>query len=166
MNNSLVSVVMPSFNQAEFIEESVRSVFDQTYGNVELIIFDGQSTDATCDKLEELQREYHRLTWVSEPDDGPADAINKAFSSARGEIIGWLNSDDSILRPVLWRARSTHSPPIRIGSCPTGTVSTSISMASGLERIRRLNPTLVWPGSNRAASFVSQPPFLRHPCSR
>ncbi|MCR9222558.1 MAG: glycosyltransferase [Hyphomonas sp.] len=104
MQNSLVSVVMPSFNQAKFIEQSVRSVLDQSHTNVELIVQDGQSTDGTCEKLETLQQEFDRLSWISEPDDGPADAINKAFSIARGEIIGWLNSDDLYSRGAVARA--------------------------------------------------------------
>jgi glycosyltransferase involved in cell wall biosynthesis len=92
---ALMSVVMPSFNQAAFIEESVRSVLRQDYQPLELIVMDGGSTDSTLNRLESLQGEFGcRLRWISERDSGPANAINKAFKLARGEFIGWLNSDD------------------------------------------------------------------------
>ena len=94
MPNSLVSIVMPSFNQADFIELSVLSAINQDYSNIELIISDGGSTDATNQILEQLQIEHENIRWASEPDDGSSSAINKALSSVRGEIIGWLNSDD------------------------------------------------------------------------
>jgi len=90
----LVSIAMPSFNQAQYIEAAIESVFDQSYSNIELIVSDGGSTDETPDILARISSEDPRLRWVSEPDDGPADAILKSFSKARGEIIGWLNSDD------------------------------------------------------------------------
>ena len=90
----LVSIAMPSFNQAQYIEAAIDSVFSQSYTNVELIISDGGSTDQTPEILACIAADNPRLRWVSEPDDGPADAILKSFSKARGEIIGWLNSDD------------------------------------------------------------------------
>lgn len=91
-----VSVVMPSFNQAAFIERSVHSVFEQADDIcLELIVMDGGSTDETQAILERLSQKYgSRIRWSSEPDRGPAHAVNKAMSMARGEIIGWLNSDD------------------------------------------------------------------------
>ncbi|NQY38649.1 MAG: glycosyltransferase [Henriciella sp.] len=90
----LVSIAMPSFNQAQYIEAAIESVFGQSYANIELIVSDGGSTDDTPDILARIGSKEPRLRWVSEPDDGPADAISKSFSKARGEIIGWLNSDD------------------------------------------------------------------------
>lgn len=91
----LVSVVMPSFNQAGFIEDAVRSVFEQDSGPLELIVMDGGSCYGTLQCLERLAGIYgSALRWISEPDRGPAHAINKAIALARGEVIGWLNSDD------------------------------------------------------------------------
>lgn len=91
----LVSVLMPSLNQAGFIESAVRSVLDQDYPNLELVVADGGSTDGTLQRLEALLGEYGtRLRWVSGPDTGPACAVNKALALARGGLIGWLNSDD------------------------------------------------------------------------
>jgi len=93
---ALVSVVMPSFNQAGFIEAAARSALAQDYQPLELVVADGGSTDGTLRRLEGLLAEFGpaRLRWVSEPDQGPAHAINKALRLARGEVIGWLNSDD------------------------------------------------------------------------
>ena len=89
----LVSIITPSFNSGDFLEEAVRSVIAQDYSPLEHIIVDGGSTDET---LEILQRYNSKpVTWVSEPDEGQADAINKGFRRAQGEIIGWLNADDT-----------------------------------------------------------------------
>ncbi len=91
----LVSVVMPSLNQVQFIELSIRSVLEQTYSNFELIVVDGQSTDGTVELLCKLQKEFAtQLQWVSQKDSGPAQALNTAITLARGEVVGWLNSDD------------------------------------------------------------------------
>lgn len=105
-HTQLVSVVMPSFNQAEFISRAIDSVFEQDYSDVELIVSDGGSTDGTIDILAEKSDAFGRLRWVSEPDNGPADALNKALSRVRGEIVGWLNSDDVYARGAVGRAVS------------------------------------------------------------
>jgi len=95
MPRPLVSVLMPSFNQGGFIEAAARSVLGQDYGPLELVVADGGSTDDTLRRLEGLLGEFGtRLRWISEPDSGPAQAVNKALRLARGGIIGWLNSDD------------------------------------------------------------------------
>lgn len=93
MSDSLVSIVTPSYNQAEFIEETLQSVKNQTHPAVEHIVMDGESTDQTLDILRSYEDTYD-LTWVSEPDEGQSDAINKGFERVSGEIVAWLNSDD------------------------------------------------------------------------
>ncbi len=89
----LVSIVTPSFNQCRFIEETLLSVKNQDYPYIEHIVIDGGSSDNTLEILKKYEGTYN-LHWVSEPDEGHSDAVNKGFRMAKGEIIGWLNSDD------------------------------------------------------------------------
>jgi glycosyltransferase involved in cell wall biosynthesis len=90
-NMPLVSIVTPSYNAAAFIRETIESVRGQDYPAIEHIVMDGGSTDGTVDILQE----YPHLIWVSERDHGQSDALNKGFRRARGEVIGWLNADDT-----------------------------------------------------------------------
>jgi glycosyltransferase involved in cell wall biosynthesis len=92
----LISVVTPSFNQVNFIGEALASVQLQNYDNCEHLVIDGMSTDGTVNMLHSLTRneEHANISWVSEPDSGQSEALNKGFRRAKGEIIGWLNSDD------------------------------------------------------------------------
>jgi glycosyltransferase involved in cell wall biosynthesis len=95
-----ISVVMPSFNQGRFIEESLQSILDQNYPNLELIIMDGGSTDNTRAILEKYA---HRFAyWTSESDGGQTKALRKGFARATGEIECWLNSDDLFEPGVLF----------------------------------------------------------------
>ncbi len=85
-----ISVVTPTYNQADFIDDCIRSVINQDYPNYEHIVIDGASTDGTVDKL----KQYGHLTWKSEKDNGQSEALNKALKMATGDIIAWINSDD------------------------------------------------------------------------
>jgi glycosyltransferase involved in cell wall biosynthesis len=90
------SIVTPSFNQRAFIGEALLSVKNQGYGNLEHLVIDGGSQDDTTAILHQYAKQKHwtHLHWVSDPDRGQSNALNKGFSRVSGDIVGWLNSDD------------------------------------------------------------------------
>jgi glycosyltransferase involved in cell wall biosynthesis len=94
MSNPLVSIITPSFNKGEYIEETISSVQNQSYPNIEHIIIDGGSSDQT---LEILKSHENHLTWISEQDAGQSDAINKGLKISNGDILAYLNADDIYL---------------------------------------------------------------------
>lgn len=87
----LVSVVTPSYNSMPYIKKTIESIRLQGYPHIQHIIVDGNSNDGT----QELLQHYPELLWLSEPDSGQSSALNKGFRLAKGEIIGWLNADDT-----------------------------------------------------------------------
>jgi len=100
MSKPLVSVVTPSYCTSRFIAETIESVKSQDYPCIEHLVMDGGSNDDTVDIL----KRYPHLVWVSEPDRGQSHALNKGFSMAKGEIFGWLNSDDTYNPGIVSRA--------------------------------------------------------------
>ncbi len=112
-----ISVVTPSYNQAEYLEQTILSVLGQGYPNLEYIVMDGGSSD---DSAAIIQRyESHLAFWVSEKDNGQAAAINRGFGQATGDIICWLNSDDFFLPGILHRVAKelTSGPDLIYGDC-------------------------------------------------
>lgn len=94
-NEPCISIITPSYNQGPFLEQTILSVLDQNYPDLEYLIMDGGSTD---DSVEIIERYQNRLAyWVSKPDSGQSDAINKGFRRSTGEIVAWINSDDYYL---------------------------------------------------------------------
>jgi glycosyltransferase involved in cell wall biosynthesis len=109
----LVTIVTPSFNQAQFLELTLRSVLDQAYPVLEYLVIDGGSTDGS---VEIIQRYANRLAgWVSEKDSGQAEGINKGLARANGEIVAWLNSDDVYLPGAIAAAVQAFEANPRLG---------------------------------------------------
>lgn len=115
----LISVVIPSYNQGRFIEQTITSVLGQNYPNLELIVIDGGSTDQTQRIIEKYLDSISY--YVSELDNGQAHAINKGFRVAKGDILAWLNSDDMYLPCTLLKVaniiKSSTEPKLIYGGC-------------------------------------------------
>ncbi len=92
----LVSIITPSYNQGTFIRRTIESVLNQSYPNIEYWVIDGGSKDNTISILKEYESDP-RFHWLSEPDRGQGDAVNKGWQLSEGDILGWLNSDDTYL---------------------------------------------------------------------
>ncbi len=101
MNFLKISIVTPSFNQGDFLEETILSVLNQNYPNLEYIIIDGGSTDNSVEIIKKYEK--HLKYWVSEKDSGQSEAINKGIKQATGDIINWLNSDDLFMPSTLFK---------------------------------------------------------------
>src|SRR5918996_5336836 len=99
-----ISIITPSFNQGNFIEETILSVLSQEYPDLEYLVMDGGSSDATLDVLKKYSG---RITWFSEPDQGQTDAINKGLRRATGSVVGYLNADDLLLPGALNKVAQT-----------------------------------------------------------
>jgi len=121
MNLPKISIVIPSFNQGKFLEETILSIVNQQYPNLELFVIDGGSTDNSIDVIK--KHEQHFTWWISEKDKGQSEAINKGFAKATGEIVSWLCSDD-LLMPGSLQIVASHflSLPENVGLIHGGAV--------------------------------------------
>jgi len=108
----LISIVTPSLNQKAFLPHAIESVLRQDYPELEYLVVDGGSTDGSVDLL----RSYDsRLRWISEPDTGQSDAINKGFRMARGEVVAWINADDVLLAGAVNKAAAAFAADPDLG---------------------------------------------------
>lgn len=109
-----ISLITPSFNQGNYLEETIVSVREQGYPNLEYIVIDGGSTDGSVDII----RKYSNFLsyWVSEADKGQSEAINKGFKLATGDVVGWINSDD-ILLPCALRKVGAFFNTVNMSAC-------------------------------------------------
>jgi glycosyltransferase involved in cell wall biosynthesis len=110
MTNPIVSIVTPSYNRAEYLEDCIESIKNQWYDDFEHIVVDGGSTDGTLGILEDAEDDYN-LRWISEDDDGMYDAIETGFEMANGDIYAWLNTDDLYFPWTLEVVTTTLSEP-------------------------------------------------------
>jgi glycosyltransferase involved in cell wall biosynthesis len=128
MTHPKISIITPSYNQGHFIEETITSVLDQGYPNLEYIIMDGGSQDNTVEVIKKYQK--YISYWVSEKDNGQSDAINKGFKKATGQIINWLNSDDYYEQGTLHHVASIFSNEEIMAYCGKSRVFSEISERS------------------------------------
>ena len=91
--DELVTIITPSYNQGKFLGETIHSVLEQDYPAIEYMVIDGASKDNSVEVIRSFEKKL--AYWISEPDKGQTDAINKGFARAKGEILAWINSDDT-----------------------------------------------------------------------
>ena len=142
-----ITIVTPSFNQGQYLEQTLRSVLDQGYPNLEYIVVDGGSTD---DSVDILNRYADRLAWwVSEKDAGQSDAINKGFARASGDVYGYINSDDFLYPGALEAVGKAYASGAS-WMVPSRTVSTSSVDITGADALgeRALRVLVAVIGSN------------------
>lgn len=117
-NSPKITIVTPSYNQGQFLDDTIQSVLGQGYPNLEYIVMDGGSTDSSVEIIK--KHEKHLAYWVSAKDGGQSAAINAGFARATGDILGWLNSDDMYLPGALAFIAdrlNTQKPEIVFGNC-------------------------------------------------
>ena len=134
-----ITIVTPSFNQGKYLEETILSVVGQGYPNLEYILMDGGSTDNSLDIIRKYAGYFAH--WESNPDKGQADAINRGFQIATGDILAWLNSDDlylpGALNYIANRFGNTLEPKILFGNCLRFNEESKNAFASNVESLHQ-----------------------------
>jgi glycosyltransferase involved in cell wall biosynthesis len=141
-----ITVITPSFNQGDYLERAICSVLDQGYDNLEYIVIDGGSADGSADIIQTYDRDL--AYWHSQPDGGPADAINQALARATGDIIAVLNADDLYLPGTLDQIAKRMGQP----DAPGWVVGHSLRIGEMDEQLGQLNATR----PDNLASFLTQ----------
>lgn len=169
MDNKLISIITPSYNQGEFIEETIKSVLNQTYQNFEYIIYDSCSNDNT-NKILEKYKDNPKIKIFVEKDNGQTDAINKGFKSAKGELVGWINSDDILDENCLYnivnayknnKDKSIFYGDIEIIDIKGNKIKDSISYDNiSYKSLLFENPQVVQPGSFYNKDLVAKVGYL------
>jgi glycosyltransferase involved in cell wall biosynthesis len=134
--SKMISVITPSLNSVRYIDDAIKSVLSQNYANFEHIIVDGGSTDGTVDIL----KRYNHLKWVSEPDSGQSDAMNKGFKMSSGDIIVYLNADD-FFEPGAFDSVAfpfSHSAKFVVGNIRVIEATGTISINNGKTRFEEM----------------------------
>jgi glycosyltransferase involved in cell wall biosynthesis len=153
MSPPRLSVIVPSFNQGEFLGNTLLSIISQDYNNLELIVIDGASTDNSVNVIQQFENHIHY--WVSEDDRGQSHAINKGFAKATGDILCWLNSDDLFCSGTLHEVRSEFETN-QDAECLNGA---AVIFGKGEEMLQSMKP--VYDLSERLAGMPSpQPSFF------
>jgi len=141
MPKPTVSIVMPSFNQAQFLEEAIKSILDQRDQMHEFIVLDGGSSDGSVEIIEKYASEIDH--WQSKPDGGQSNAIADGFSRVTGDVINWINSDDAILPGAIYATRERFAADEEIGLVEGNTVI--VDAESNIIRCdRRAGPSQWW----------------------
>lgn len=148
-----VTIITPSYNQAAFLEETLRSTLLQGYPNLEYIVIDGGSTDGSRAILEKYSPWLD--SWVSEPDRGQSDAINKGLARATGEWVNWLNSDDCLLPGALASlVNAADSDAVRIVAGTTVNIRDGHDFGRYAARVEPWPRTLFFLGVNQPGSLI------------
>jgi glycosyltransferase involved in cell wall biosynthesis len=136
----MLSIITPVYNGKQFIESCIQNVIEQLSSGVEHIIVDAGSTDGTIDVIKRYANEYQHIRWISEPDKGQSDAMNKGISMAKCEVVSFLNVDDfyepGALTRVIGLCAHTTSPTLLVGNCRIlgeGDVQSSVNRPSLLD---------------------------------